>query len=69
MTGTWAENVGTAGNTANFGNWHYPGVPYGRNDFNWPHCVIQGSDYQNNAARVGLLLSLLVSQLVKESDP
>lgn len=45
MTGTWNENVGTGGSTANFGNWEYPGVPYGRNDFNWPHCVIQGADY------------------------
>ncbi|KAL0838999.1 hypothetical protein ABMA28_016996 [Loxostege sticticalis] len=52
MTGTWNENVGTAGSTANFGQWHYPSVPYGRNDFNWPHCVIQPSDYGNNAVRV-----------------
>ncbi|OWR53975.1 alpha-amylase precursor [Danaus plexippus plexippus] len=52
MTGTWNENVGTGGSTANFGNWHYPGVPYGRNDFNWPQCVINGNDYRNNAARV-----------------
>ncbi|XP_049873298.1 alpha-amylase 1-like [Pectinophora gossypiella] len=45
MTGTWSENVGTGGSTANFGEWNYPSVPYGRNDFNWPQCVIQGSDY------------------------
>lgn len=56
MTGTWNENVGTGGSTANFGNWHYPGVPYGRNDFNWPQCVINGNDYRNNAARVSHLL-------------
>ncbi|XP_045498533.1 alpha-amylase 1-like isoform X1 [Colias croceus] len=52
MTGTWNENVGTGGSTANFGNWHYPGVPYGRNDFNWPHCVIGGNDYACCADRV-----------------
>ncbi|XP_047533014.1 alpha-amylase 1-like [Vanessa atalanta] len=52
MTGTWNENVGTGGSTANFGNWHYPGVPYGRNDFNWPHCVISGNDYNCCADRV-----------------
>ncbi|XP_050666679.1 alpha-amylase 4N-like isoform X4 [Leptidea sinapis] len=52
MTGTWNENVGTGGSTANFGNWDYPGVPYSRNDFNWPQCEIQGSDYGNNAERV-----------------
>ncbi|VVD04703.1 unnamed protein product [Leptidea sinapis] len=39
MTGTWNENVGTGGSTANFGNWDYPGVPYSRNDFNWPQCT------------------------------
>jgi len=52
MTGTWNENTGTGGSTANFGNWHYPGVPYGRNDFNWPHCVIQSHDYGCCADRV-----------------
>ncbi|XP_063826245.1 alpha-amylase 1-like isoform X1 [Ostrinia nubilalis] len=52
MTGTWSENVGTAGSTATFGQWSYPAVPYGWNDFNWPNCVIQGSDYANNAERV-----------------
>ncbi|KOB70417.1 Alpha-amylase [Operophtera brumata] len=45
MTGTWGENVGTGGSTADFGNWGYPSVPYGRNDFNWPQCVIGGNDY------------------------
>lgn len=52
MTGTWNENTGTGGSTADFGNWGYPGVPYGRNDFNWPHCVIQGHDYGCCADRV-----------------
>ncbi|XP_026327828.1 alpha-amylase 1-like [Hyposmocoma kahamanoa] len=52
MTGTWNENVGTGGSTANFGNWHYPAVPYGRNDFNSPHCVIQPGDYGCCADRV-----------------
>ncbi|KAL4707798.1 hypothetical protein ACJJTC_001744 [Scirpophaga incertulas] len=45
MTGTWNENQGTGGNTADFNAFHFPGVPYGRNDFNWPQCVIQSSDY------------------------
>ncbi|KAJ8721954.1 hypothetical protein PYW08_004356 [Mythimna loreyi] len=45
MTGTWNENTGTGGSTANFGQWSYPSVPYGRNDFNFPHCVISGNDY------------------------
>nr|AAP92665.1 alpha-amylase 1 [Diatraea saccharalis] len=45
MTGTWNENVGTGGNTANFGQFSYPAVPYGRNDFNWPECYIQPHDY------------------------
>lgn len=39
------ENVGTGGSTANFGQWSYPGVPYTAQDFNWPHCVIEGWDY------------------------
>ncbi|XP_053610127.1 alpha-amylase 4N-like isoform X2 [Plodia interpunctella] len=52
MTGTWSENTGTGGSTANYGNWHYPSVPYGRNDFNFPHCVISGSDYGCCADRV-----------------
>lgn len=64
MTGTWNENVGTAGSTANFGQWHYPAVPYGRNDFNWPHCVIQPSDYANNAHRVSVLLAIEIPTLV-----
>ncbi|CAG9125505.1 unnamed protein product [Plutella xylostella] len=45
MTGTWGENHGTGGSTADFNNWGYPSVPYGRNDFNWPQCVISGNDY------------------------
>ncbi|KAI5635033.1 alpha amylase, catalytic domain-containing protein [Phthorimaea operculella] len=45
MTGTWNDNFGTGGSTADFNNWHYPAVPYGRNDFNWPQCEIQGGDY------------------------
>lgn len=52
MTGTWNENIGTGGSTANFGNFHFPGVPYGRNDFNWPLCVITPEDYGNNPERV-----------------
>lgn len=52
MTGTYNENTGTGGSTANFGNWHYPAVPYGRNDFNWPNCVISGNDYGCCADRV-----------------
>ncbi|KAJ2948964.1 hypothetical protein O0L34_g5903 [Tuta absoluta] len=45
MTGTWNDNVGTGGSTADFNNWNFPGVPYGRNDFNWPQCTIGGGDY------------------------
>ncbi|RVE51686.1 hypothetical protein evm_003658 [Chilo suppressalis] len=52
MTGTWSENVGTGGNSADFNNFHYPAVPYGRNDFNWPECKIQESDYRCCADRV-----------------
>lgn len=52
MTATWGENSGTGGSTANFGNWHYPAVPYGRNDFNWPNCQISGNDYGCCADRV-----------------
>ncbi|XP_063383598.1 alpha-amylase 1-like [Cydia fagiglandana] len=52
MSGSWNENVGTGGSTANFGQWHYPAVPYGGNDFNWPHCVISGNDYGCCAERV-----------------
>ncbi|VVC86930.1 unnamed protein product [Leptidea sinapis] len=52
MTGEPSENVGTAGNTANFREWYYPAVPYTREHFNWPHCVIDGMDYVNNAWRV-----------------
>lgn len=52
MTGEPPENVGTGGSTAAFRDWHYPAVPYNREHFNWPHCGIDGSDYQNNAWRV-----------------
>lgn len=57
MTGTWGENVGTGGSTANFNQWSYPGVPYGRNDFNSPICTINNyNDPYNvrNCELVGL---------------
>ncbi|XP_041985036.1 alpha-amylase 2-like [Aricia agestis] len=52
MTGEPPENYGTAGNTAVYSNWDYPAVPFNRDHFNWPHCVIDGMDYANNAWRV-----------------
>ncbi|KAL4715018.1 hypothetical protein ACJJTC_003169 [Scirpophaga incertulas] len=52
MTGEPPENVGTAGSTATFNEWHYPTVPYRREHFNWPSCGIDGIDYQTNAWRV-----------------
>lgn len=52
MTGEPPENFGTAGNTASYRDWYYPAVPYRREHFNWPHCVIDGMDYVNNAWRV-----------------
>ena len=55
MTNTWNETVGTGGSTVDFGNWQYPGVPYSRNDFNWPNCVISGNDYGCCADKVSLL--------------
>lgn len=45
MTGTWSENVGTGGSTADFANWDYPGVPYTKEDFNSPICTVE--DYDN----------------------
>lgn len=54
MTGTWDENIGTGGSTANFGTWGFPAVPYGRNDFNYPLCVIQPEDYGCCPERVSL---------------
>ncbi|XP_026327369.1 alpha-amylase 1-like [Hyposmocoma kahamanoa] len=45
MTGTWNDNVGTDGSTADFDNWNYPDVPYTRMDFNYPQCNIYGHDY------------------------
>ncbi|KAJ8717173.1 hypothetical protein PYW08_005572 [Mythimna loreyi] len=52
MTGEPPENVGTAGSTAVFNQWDYPAVPYSREHFNWPHCVIDDIDYTTNASRV-----------------
>lgn len=52
MTGEPPENIGTAGNTAVYREWYYPAVPYRAEHFNWPHCVIDGSDYVNDALRV-----------------
>ncbi|XP_068620034.1 alpha-amylase 2-like [Battus philenor] len=52
MTGEPQENFGTAGNTANYREWYYPAVPFRAEHFNWPHCVIDGMDYVNNAHRV-----------------
>lgn len=52
MTGEPPENYGTAGSTAVYSEWYYPAVPYTREHFNWPHCVINDDDYANNAARV-----------------
>lgn len=62
MTGTWNENVGTGGSNANFGNWHYPAVPYGRNDFNSPQCVISGNDYRCCPDRVSTDLNPIKQQ-------
>lgn len=45
MTGEPRDNIGTGGSTANFGQWSYPAVPYTAQDFNWPHCIIDGWDY------------------------
>nr|AAP97393.1 alpha-amylase 2 [Diatraea saccharalis] len=52
MTGEPPENVGTAGSTATFSQWDYPAVPFTWEHFNWPHCVIDGMDYVNDAWRV-----------------
>lgn len=52
MTGEPPENVGTAGSTAVFSEWNYPAVPFNRQHFNWPHCVINGIDYATDAWRV-----------------
>lgn len=52
MTGEPADNVGTGGSTANFQEWSYPAVPYSAQDFNWPHCIIDGWDYGCCADRV-----------------
>ncbi|KAH9643672.1 hypothetical protein HF086_006148 [Spodoptera exigua] len=52
MTGEPRENVGTAGSTAVFSEWNYPAVPYNRQHFNWPHCVINDIDYGTDAWRV-----------------
>lgn len=52
MTGEPPENVGTAGNTAVFRDWYYPAVPFRREHFNWPHCVINDIDYATDAWRV-----------------
>lgn len=47
MTGTWPENEGTGGSTANFGQWDYPAVPFGKNDFNQPICTINNYNDPN----------------------
>lgn len=57
MTGTWPENEGTGGSTANFNEWNYPGVPFGKNDFNSPICTITNYNDPNqvrNCELVGL---------------
>lgn len=54
MTQTWDDNVGTGGSTAEFDTWSYPAVPYGRNDFNFPRCVIEWNDYGCCPDRVSL---------------
>lgn len=60
MTGEPPENYGTAGNTASYRDWYYPAVPYTAEHFNWPHCVIDGMDYVNNAWRVICYLIILL---------
>lgn len=59
MTGTWNDNVGTNGSTADFDTWNYPSVPYTRDDFNYPHCNIYGHDYGCCPDRVSLVLDYL----------
>ncbi|XP_077293316.1 alpha-amylase 2-like [Arctopsyche grandis] len=57
MTGTWPENQGTGGSTANFNEWSYPAVPFGKNDFNSPICTINNYNDPNqvrNCELVGL---------------
>lgn len=60
MTGTWEENIGTGGSTADFDNWDYPGVPYTIADFNYPFCYITG---YNDPAIVSLHVFCLSSKL------
>lgn len=52
MTGEPLENIGTAGSTAIFQDWHYPAVPYSKEHFNWPPCGINDEDWAHNADRV-----------------
>lgn len=63
MTGTWNENIGTGGSVVDFNNFHYPAVPYGPSDFNWPLCVIQPEDYGRSPERV-LTISLIIKNKI-----
>ncbi|XP_013183225.1 alpha-amylase [Amyelois transitella] len=49
MTGDSPSNIGTGGSTADFKNYHYPGVPYHREHFHQPYCSV---DNYNNATEV-----------------
>lgn len=49
MTGDNPQNVGTAGSTADFKNYYYPGVPYTQEHFHYPHCAINN---YNDAVQV-----------------
>lgn len=71
MTGEPSENVGTGGSTAVFGSWYYPAVPYTLENFNWPPCGIDGTDYANNAWKVRLVTQsiALLNKLARHLCP
>ncbi|KAL4707764.1 hypothetical protein ACJJTC_001710 [Scirpophaga incertulas] len=54
MTGDNSNNKGTAGSTADFQNYHYPAVPYIREHFHNPPCVINNYNNVRNCQLLGL---------------
>lgn len=52
MTGDNPNNTGTAGNKADFKKYDYPAVPYHKEHFHYPHCIIENYNDANQVLLV-----------------
>lgn len=55
MTGDNPNNTGTAGNKADFKKYDYPAVPYHKEHFHYPHCIIENYNDANQVRSCDLV--------------